>query len=101
MSALRVLILVTGLALCVPAQVQSQTLVCEDYVKTKEILRSLGRVSIGLGVAGEDGIIEIYADKRGGWTILNVLPTGTACLVAGGSDWTYVDEPCPADGIDG
>lgn len=101
MSVLRALALAAGLVLCSPALAQNSGRICETYEKTKEILRSLGRVSIGFGIAGEAGLIEVYTDKAGNWNVIHVLPTGIACLVAGGSDWTFVEEPWPVGGIDG
>jgi hypothetical protein len=46
-------------------------------------------------------VLEMYTDKNGGWNAILFLPDGRACLVGGGTDWTFVEVPWPAEGVDG
>ena len=90
-----------GCASVAPAQGMPEQRICEEYHKTKELLRGVGRVPIGYGLAGAAGVVEIYVGKDGTWTAININPYGVACLLALGSDWTFVETPWPAEGIDG
>ena len=100
---LKKIALFAALTAYAPAHAQgiAQNLVCDTAADTKKILHGLGRVSIGYGIAGNDGVVEIYVNKDGGWNAILFLPDGRACLLGGGSDWTFVEQPWPREGVDG
>ena len=99
--------LIAALSSCVAAPASAaaqgiaQNLVCDTAAETRKILHGLGRVSIGYGIAGNDGVVEIYVNKDGGWNAILFLPDGRACLLGGGSDWTFVEQPWSKEGVDG
>lgn len=43
---------------------------------------------IGIGVAGNGGLIELLTASTGTtWTLIITLPNGPTCLLAAGQDW--------------
>ena len=44
-------------------------------------------VPVSMGLAGNGGVVEIFASNKGSWTILVTRPTGVACVVSAGEAW--------------
>lgn len=44
-------------------------------------------VPVSMGLAGNGGVVEIFASTKGSWTILVTQPTGVACVVSAGEAW--------------
>jgi len=43
---------------------------------------------VGIGVAGNGGLIELLTASTGAtWTLIVTLPNGPTCLLAAGQDW--------------
>ncbi|MEX0346602.1 MAG: hypothetical protein AB3N20_16880 [Rhizobiaceae bacterium] len=42
---------------------------------------------LGYGLIGDKAIMEIYASKKGSWTIIVTRSNGISCVVAAGTDW--------------
>ena len=62
---------------------------CSDYPR---ILDQLGarwaEQPISIGMQSNGNLLEVFASSEGNtWTIVSLAPTGTACVVAAGSDW--------------
>ena len=56
-----------------------------------------GETRRSVGLAGNNGIIELHAsDETGSWTITVTHPNGITCLVAAGTSFEDVDEELPA-----
>ena len=60
--------------------------------KHSEIIKGLAdkfhETGVGVGVAGEQGLVELYVAKDGKtWSILSVGTNGIACFLATGDDW--------------
>ena len=52
-----------------------------------------------LGLAGEAGVMELFASEASGtWTITLTLPDGRMCLMASGTAYEALDEDLPARG---
>ncbi len=66
-------------------------LACGDH---PEVVKNLGQkysekpVSMGLGNNGS--MIEIFASKKGTFTIVVTRPDGKSCLVAAGESWESI-----------
>lgn len=98
---MKALVFGLGIAVCGAAQAQQ----CGAYEDVKKALaQRYGEVSIGYGLQGPD-LIEVFVSQAGTWTALIVTPQASgavqACLVAAGSDWTFVETPWPKEGVDG
>ncbi|WP_028028268.1 hypothetical protein [Gemmobacter nectariphilus] len=53
----------------------------------------------GLGLAGRQQLVELFAsDRTGSWTITVTLPDGRMCLIAAGQSWESLADPLPARG---
>jgi hypothetical protein len=53
----------------------------------------------GIGRAGNQGVMEIFASADSGtWTLTVTLPDGRMCLVASGDGFEPVTEDLPPDG---
>ncbi|GGF71134.1 hypothetical protein GCM10011332_26410 [Terasakiella brassicae] len=44
-------------------------------------------VPVSMGLAGNGGVVEIFASNKGSWTIIVTKPTGVACVVSAGEAW--------------
>ncbi len=42
---------------------------------------------LGYGLIGNKAIMEIYASKKGSWTIIVTRSNGMSCVIAAGTDW--------------
>jgi hypothetical protein len=52
----------------------------------------------GIGMTGNNAVVEVFASDAGTWTVTVTLPSGMTCLVASGSDWEDLAEKLPASG---
>jgi hypothetical protein len=58
-----------------------------------------GETRRGIGIAGDNAVMELYAaDATGTWTITVTLPDGQMCLMASGVGYEAVTEDLPARG---
>lgn len=78
------------LALCVyglfaPASVQAMQ--CMPLAMAEQTLEQMGRQQIGQGVAGNAGLVGLYVDQEGGWSLVLIRPQGMACIIGNGDDW--------------
>ena len=46
-----------------------------------------------VGIAANGYLYEVFASKRGNWTITSTKPGGMTCLVATGQAWQTIKEP--------
>ncbi len=57
-----------------------------------------GETRRGFGLSGPKLIFEVWAsDETGTWTILQVYPSGTACLMASGKYWQTAPPVAPGE----
>lgn len=60
-------------------------------VKHEEIVEKLkGKFQekqLGYGLIGDKAIMELYASKKGSWTIIVTRSNGISCVIAAGTDW--------------
>lgn len=54
-------------------------------------------VPVSMGLAGNGGVVEIFASTKGSWTILVTRPTGVACVVSAGEAWESLKGPGDLD----
>ncbi|MCW8861880.1 MAG: hypothetical protein OQK07_05600 [Rhodospirillales bacterium] len=56
-----------------------------------EITDALGKLyaehAVGMGLATNGGVIEVFASPAGSWTILLTKPDGEACVLSAGESW--------------
>lgn len=45
------------------------------------------------GLAADGKLVEVFASKKGTWTIIFTQPGGLTCLVAVGDNWQIIEEP--------
>lgn len=50
-------------------------------------LDKMGRMQVGRGIAGADGVVVLYVGKDGAWNLVLVRPSGMVCPLGGGDDW--------------
>lgn len=67
-------------------------------IETLEHQYSEGRVGIGLAPNG--AVIEVYASHAGTWTLFVTGPDGVSCMIASGTAWEVYDDR-PAEGVPG
>lgn len=73
---------------------------CGPHAKVIELLaRSYGEARQGIGLNGEQRVMEIFVNaKTGSWTITVTLPDGLTCLAATGEHFETIAAPLPAKG---
>ena len=52
----------------------------------------------GIGMAANNGVLEVFASDAGSWTITVTLPSGMTCLLATGQGWEALADELPARG---
>lgn len=57
----------------------------------KRLQDGYGERRIGLGVAGNHGLVEVYISASGSFTILFTRPNGLACIMAAGERWEIIE----------
>lgn len=61
---------------------------CGERVDIIDTLKSrYHETPISMGLAGNGGVVEVFASQKGSWTILVTQPTGVACVVSAGEAW--------------
>lgn len=63
-----------------------------------DLTARLGQTRRGLGVTPEQTVLELFAAEDGGWTLIATTPSGIACPVASGRNWTEAAIALPARG---
>lgn len=56
---------------------------------------------VGLGIAANNMVVEVFASESGAWTITVTRPDAMTCLVASGESWETVHDPLPPQGQKG
>ena len=54
---------------------------------TKQLKGKFQEKQLGYGLIGDKAIMEIFASKKGSWTIIVTRSNGISCIVASGTDW--------------
>lgn len=71
-----------------PAEAGEEPLCAPRAAVVARLARDFGETPRGLGLAGPERLVEIFASaSTGTWTLLRTAPDGTACLIAAGHDW--------------
>lgn len=74
-----------------PASAQT---VCGDHKEIADRLAADHSESrVGIGLEKDGGVIEIFASRRGSWTILVTFPDGQTCVVGSGEAWEATTTP--------
>lgn len=61
---------------------------CGERVDIIDTLKTrYHEMPISMGLAGNGGVVEIFASNKGSWTIIVTRPTGVACVVSAGEAW--------------
>jgi hypothetical protein len=47
----------------------------------------------GMGMRSEDAVIEVWADEKGDWTLVQNWADGPSCILAMGEGWQGMDLP--------
>lgn len=68
-----------------PASAQN---LCGERVDIIDTLKTrYHEAPISMGLAGNGGVVEVFASQKGSWTIVVTQPTGVACVVSAGESW--------------
>ncbi|SCA55409.1 conserved exported hypothetical protein [Candidatus Terasakiella magnetica] len=82
------LTLITVMSFAFPVAAQN---LCGERVDIIDTLKERYReVPVSMGLAGNGGVVEIFASNKGSWTILVTRPTGVACVVSAGEAWESI-----------
>lgn len=87
--------LVFGLAASAPPALAQQT-ACAAHDKISQTLQSqYGESVVARGLQSATRLFEVWrSGETGSWTMLVVLPSGTACVMASGTSWME-EKPVP------
>jgi hypothetical protein len=79
------IVITTVVSFAFPSVAQN---LCGERVNIIDTLKErYHEVPVSMGLAGNGGVIEIFASNRGSWTIIVTRPTGVACVVSAGEAW--------------
>ncbi len=86
--------LVFGMAASAPPALAQST--CGSHDKISETLEAqYGESVVARGLQSATQLLEVWrSDETGSWTVLVVLPSGTACVMASGTAWIE-EKPVP------
>ncbi|MFQ5958231.1 MAG: hypothetical protein ACE5LF_02570 [Alphaproteobacteria bacterium] len=80
--------LALALLLGVRAQASAQTVCAPHAEVTKRLDKVYSEAPIGIGLASNGGVIEMFATSDGAtWTIVMTMPDGKSCVMATGETW--------------
>ena len=51
------------------------------------------------GIAANGNLVEVFASKKGDWTMIFTKPGGMTCLLAVGEYWQTIEEPFKVSGL--
>jgi hypothetical protein len=54
---------------------------------------------LGLGLASNGAVLEVYTATDGNWTILMTFPDGRSCLMAEGEGWATTPAAATGPGV--
>ena len=54
---------------------------------TSELNDKYSESHVASGLQSEEGLVEIWAEEGGSWTILLTRPDGKTCVMASGTHW--------------
>lgn len=79
------------------AAAQARNMCAERGVVMKKLTAQYGETRRSMGLAANNGIVELHASgDTGSWTITVTHPNGMTCLVAAGTSFETVEEELPA-----
>lgn len=82
---------IAGLALLGSSPATGQGLCGSHEDIVKKLASGFKEVRAGWGLAGNNGLVELYVSETGGWSVLITRPNGLTCMVASGQDWEIVE----------
>ena len=81
-------------AMMVAATPSMAQAVCGKHADIVERLRAgYEEQQSSAGIAANGSLVEIFASKKGNWTIIFTRPGGQTCLIAVGENWQVNKEP--------
>jgi hypothetical protein len=76
-------------SLAVPARADT---FCAKHNRLAEILDTrFGEQQIGMGLAGKEAMVELYASAKGTFTLVSTDAQGVSCIVGAGDSWEKMD----------
>ena len=68
----------------------SAQMVCtERAALVAHLCRAYAETTIGRGIAGNGGVVELLSSPDGeSWTLIITMPNGLSCLLASGENWS-------------
>jgi len=78
-----------------PASAQG---LCGERVDIIDTLKTrYQEAPISMGLAGNGGVVEVFASQKGSWTIVVTQPTGVTCVVSAGESWENLKGMVPGE----
>jgi hypothetical protein len=86
-AMLAAVILVLG-SLVFGAPADAQTAGVDRALVVKQLLEKHSEKPVGMGIATNGGIVELFASTDGAtWTLIMTMPNGKSVMVGAGQDW--------------
>jgi len=81
-------LMIASLPAIVQAEPQQQQIPCDQRNKIVNVLaHQFSEQQVGSGLTPGGQVLEVFASRKGSWTILLTLPSGRSCMIATGEDW--------------
>ena len=86
-SSLLLALIVMVLLLATMQAASSQTWVDRAEV-AKKLAKDYAEVPVGMGLANNGGVVELFSSKYGAtWTLIVTMPNGESALITSGEYW--------------
>ena len=85
-----------GLSLVGGSQDAHASQICTQHGEVETHLgKKFGETVTASGFDGAGNFVEVFASKKGTWTIVISVPGGLTCVIAAGEGWEVEDDPFP------
>ncbi len=90
----------TAFAMMVVATPSMAQTVCGQHADiVKQLVQKHKEQQSSAGIAANGSLVEVFASKKGNWTIIFTKPGGITCLMAVGENWEVIEEPFKVSGL--
>ena len=76
---------------------QTNTNCAQRQIVLERLQSGFGETRRSMGLAANNGIVEVHASEDGSWSITVTHPNGLTCLVAAGQSFEALNEELPVE----
>lgn len=93
-----VFLAIAGLGIILAGEAFSQSVCGKHADIVKRLSSGYEEYRSSAGIAANGNLVEVFASKKGNWTIIFTKPGGMTCLMAVGENWKVIKNPFKLEG---